>query len=412
MLSRLFSLAAPERFPAILPPLMRALLLPLAFALPVACTQLPPILEPTVDGGASDASLDATADSALTDGGAPDSAVPDAGPPDGGDADAATDSGPRDAGPIVDGLRAGCAGSRGVLSLPQVAVTATSVYWVGPSCGAGPNTAVLHQTGRARVASGAPLCGQGAEFVLPAADPAFLLRTAEGVAVVTHGRFVLRLNETSGLTSSKTFGAGLSASNIAAAALAATAGKPMTIAWISSFGSPFFESNGSTVIAGSGGQNRGVAVTDQPLAYFAQIRNNVLYIDEKPGLGSPATSVNLTPVDQIHIAGDALLVRQGTQLSSNVGGTMLAPLAGIASDGFVPTFGSLNGDVVNVVRGASDFTVARVARSGGSWVSKELGTASPFTGIASADGGATIDVATTGPCSMGDSFINFERFAK
>ncbi len=400
MLSRLLCLAAPVPFLATLRPPMRPVLIALVFALPVACSAAPSF---TIGPAATDsgAPLDATADSAPPDAGTPDSA-----PADGGD------SSPIDAGPTFDGLRAGCNGSRGALSLPQVAVTATSVYWLGPSCGAGLNTLVLHQTGRATVASGAPLCGQGAEFELPAPDPAFLLATHEGVAVVTHGRILFRVDEASGLTSSKPFGVGLTASKIAAAAVA-TKGQEATIGWIAASGTPFYESNASTVIAGSGGQNRGVAVTDLPQAFFAQVRNNTLYIDEKPGLGSPATSVNLTPVDQIHLASGALLVRQGTTLSSNVAGTTLVPLPNIVSNGFAPTFGSPGGDVVNVVRGASDFTLSRVARSGGSWVSERLGTASPFEGIASAGGGAMVDVATTGTCpNTGDSFINFERFAK
>jgi hypothetical protein len=224
---------------------------------------------------------------------------------------------------------------------------------------------------------------------------------------------VVRLDETSGATSVKSFGVGLSPSNIAAAAVAATAGKPMTVAWIATSGSPFYESGGSTVVAGNGGQNRGVAVTDLPQAFFAQVRNNTLYIDEKPGLGSPATSADVTPVDQIHVAGGALLVRQGAVLSSNIAGTDLVPLPNIVSDGFAPTFGAPGGDVVNSIRGSSEFTLSRVARSGGAWVSDKLGTATPFQGIASAAGGTMIDVATTGACeTTSDSFINFERFAK
>lgn len=393
---------------------MRPALLALVFALPVACTSLPTITEPTVDAGADSAIPDAgAADSAVPDGGPPDSAVPDA-----GDAGAMTDSGPSDAGSTVDGLRAGCSGSRGVLSLPQVAVTATSVYWVGPSCTPGDRPPVLHKTARATVASGAPLCGQEAEFVLPLGVPAFVLATSEGIAVVTHGREIFRLEEASGLTSVQRFGAALPPSNVigAAVAIGPTAEKPLAIAWISAGGTPYYEFGDFTVSAGSSGQgHRGIAVTETPTAYVAEIRTGQLNIDKKPGLLTAATSADLTPVAQIHVAvGPKFLVRQGTTLSSNVSGNTLVPLPNIASDGLAPAVNA-PGDVVSFQTAGGVAQLSLISRSQDSWSATRLGNATPFVGIGSAVSaapGAMIDVATTGPCPMGESFINFERFVK
>ena len=401
---------------------MRPLLLALALALPVACTSLPTITEPPVDAGA-DASLDATADSTVPDAGAPDSALPDASPPDSavpdaGDAGTATDSGPDDAGSTVDGLRAGCSGSRGAVSLPQVALTATSIYWVGPSCAAGGGPPVLHKTARATVASGAPLCGQGAEFMLPLGAPAFLLPTSEGVAVVTHAREVMRLDEPTSTTSVQTVGAALPPSNVigAAVAIGPTADKPLAIAWISAGGTPYYEFGNFTVSGGSGGQgHRGIAVTESPAAYVAEIRSGQLNIEKKPGLLSAAKSANVAPVAQIHVAGPMFLVRQGTTLSSNIGGDTLVPLPNIVSEGLAPAVNA-PGDVVSFQAAEAVTQLSLVSRVANSWAARPLGSATPFVGIGSAVSaapGAMIDVATTGTCpATGDSFINFERFVK
>ncbi len=390
---------------------MRPALLALVFALPVACTSLPTITEPPVDAGADSAVADAGADSAVADGGAADSALPD-----GGDAGAMTDSGPSDAGPTVDGLRAGCSGSRGVLSLPQVAVTATSVYWVGPACGASDSKPVLHKTARTRVASGAPLCGQGAEFMLPLGAPASLLPTSEGVAVVTHAREVMRLDEPTSTTSVQTVGAALPPSNVigAAVAIGPTADKPLAIAWISANGTPHYEVAGGTLTGLSGQGHVGIAVTDTPSAYFAQIRNGQLNIEKKPGLLPTAKSANVTPVAQIHVAGAMFLVRQGTTLSSNVGGDTLVPLPNIVSEGLAPAVDAPT-DVVSFRTAGGVTQLSLVSRVANSWEARPLGSATRFEGIGSAVSaapGAMIDVATTGSCPMGESFINFERFVK
>ncbi len=400
---------------------MRPLFLALALALPVACTSLPTITEPPVDAGA-DASLDATADStlpdsALPDAGPPDSALPDGAPSDGGDAGTATDSGPDDAGSTVDGLRAGCSGSRGAVSLPQVALTATSVYWVGPACGAGDGTPVLHKTARTRVASGAPLCGQGVEFVLPLGAPAFLLPTSAGVAVLTHARKVFRLDEATGALSEQTFGAALPPSNVigAAVAIGLTAERALAIAWISAGGTPHYDFAGGTLTGASGQAHVGIAVTDTPSAYFAEIRSGQLNIEKKPGLTATAKSANVTPVAQIHVAGPMFLVRQGTTLSSNVGGDTLVPLPGIVSDGLAPAVNA-PGDVVSFQAAEAVTQLSLVSQVANSWAAKPLGSATPFVGIGSAVSaapGSMVDVATTGTCpATGDSFINFERFVK